>query len=227
MCSIRIAAAGADCGGILSIRSLRHVMDGAEREHVRAGVALFNAGHHLAAHEPWEEAWLEGPRGERDDCLQGLVQAAGAIHHANDGNPAGAVGLAESATDYLTACDPGTIPVSELRSWLSRLADDPDLPERDPPPSLSVDGERVRLSDLQFPAAGIAAEALAETHEDEILEAAVEYAEADLEADRPTSPFVRLVLDYLADGGPIVRERLEQHVRRRRSRDEDVSGLFE
>ena len=38
-------------------------------DHLRAGAALFNAGHYLAAHEPWEERWLQDPR---DADVEGL-----------------------------------------------------------------------------------------------------------------------------------------------------------
>lgn len=194
---------------------------------LRAGIALFNDSYYLAAHEPWEESWLTDPRGDRDDCLQGLVQAAGAIHHAFTDNPDGARGLSGSAPGYLENCDESHVPVTDLRAWLDRLHTNPELVLQEDPPRLAFEGSTPILSDLQFPAAGIAAEALAETRDDDQLEYAVEYAEHDLAEGRTTSPFVSLVLDYLAEGGPLVRTRLEQHVDRRRSKDEDVAGLFE
>ena len=191
-------------------------------DHLRAGAALFNAGHYLAAHEPWEHRWLEAPRGERDDCLQGLVQAAAATHKARTGEWSGAVGLAESGADYLADCGR-----ADLRRWLRRLAADPELAERERPPPVAVDGETPDVEDLRFPAAAVAAEALAETRGDETVERAVAYAEADLEAGDETSPFVTLTLAYLRDDSPAVRQRLADHVRRRRMRDADVEGLFE
>ena len=191
-------------------------------DHLRAGAALFNAGHYLAAHEPWEERWLEAPRGERDDCIQGLVQATAATYKARTGNWSGAVGLAESGAGYLEDCDR-----EDLQAWLRRLAADPELGERERPPPVAVEGSVVTVEDLRFPAAAIAAEALAETRGDELLEQAVAYAEADLEAGEGTSPFVALVLSYLREESPVVRERIADHVRRRRSRDADVEGLFD
>ena len=193
-----------------------------DRALLRAGAALFNAGHYLAAHEPWEERWLEAPRGERDDCLQGLVQAAAATYKARTGNWSGAVGLAESGASYLAGCDR-----AELRGWLRRLAADPEVAERERPPPVRVDGAVVTVEDLQFPAAAEAATALAETRGDGTVERAVEYAEADLEAGDGTSPFVTLTLAYLRDDSPAVRQRLADHVQRRRARDADVEGLFE
>lgn len=191
-------------------------------DHLRAGAALFNAGHYLAAHEPWEERWLEDPRGERDDCVQGLVQAAAATYKARTGNWPGAVGLAESGAAYLAGCDR-----EALRTWLESLAADPELAERECPPPVTVDGEVVAVEALEFPAAGYAAEALAETRGDETVERAVEYAEADLEAGEETSPFVTLTLAYLRENAPAVRQRLADHVERRAMREGDVDGLFE
>lgn len=191
-------------------------------DHLRAGAALFNAGHYLAAHEPLEERWLQAPRGERDDCLQGLVQASAAVHKARTGNWSGAVGLAESGSTYLEDCGHET-----LRAWLLRLASDPELAERERPPSVRVDGDVVVPADLQFPAAGIAADALAETREDDSVVQAVEYAERDIAAGDETSAFVTLTLAYLRDEGPAVRDRLAQHVERRGAKEADVQGLFE
>lgn len=191
-------------------------------DHLRAGTALFNAGHYLAAHEPWEERWLEDPRGERDDCVQGLVQAAAATYKARTGNWPGAVGLAESGAGYLADCDR-----EALRAWLERLAADPELGERERPPPVRVDGAVVTVDDLEFPAAGIAAEALAETRGNETVERAVEYATADVEAGEETTPFVTLTLAYLRDDSPAVRQRLADHVERREMREGDVEGLFE
>jgi hypothetical protein len=191
-------------------------------DHLRAGVALFNAGHYLAAHEPFEERWLEDSVGERDDCLQGLIQATAAIHKARIGNWSGAVGLTESATEYLEGCNH-----DDLQGWLVRLASDPELGERERPPPLRVSGDLVTTADLRFPAAGIASEALAETRGDDAVVRAVEYAEADIAAEEATSDFVTLTLAYLREEGPAVRDRLVQHVERRHAKEADVQGLFE
>jgi hypothetical protein len=191
-------------------------------DQLRAGAALFNAGHYLAAHEPLEERWLEGDRGERDDCLQGLVQAAAAVHKARTGNWSGAVGLAESGRTYLDGCGHGT-----LRGWLGRLAADPELAERERPPPVRVDGSAVTPADLRFPAAAIAAEALAETRGENQIVRAIEYARTDIAAGDETSVFVTLTLAYLRDEGPAVRDRLVQHVERRHAKEADVQGLFE
>ena len=150
------------------------------------------------------------------------MQATAATYKARTGNWSGAVGLAESGAGYLADCGR-----EDLRAWLRRLAADPELGERERPPPVAVEGSVVTVEDLRFPAAAIAAEALAETRGDELLEKAVAYAEGDLEAGEGTSPFVALVLSYLREESPVVRERIADHVRRRRSRDADVEGLFD
>lgn len=198
-------------------------------DRLRAGAALYNAGHYLAAHEPWEELWLEDPRGAREDCIQGLVQATAATYKARTGNWQGAVGLAESGRAYLAACDgsAGAIDAEPLSRWLEGVTTDPEVAERRQPPPLRLDGAVVRPADLQFPAAGEAARALAETRGDDLVELAVDYAEGDLAADEASSPFVTLTLEYLRGGSPTARRRLEEHVQRRQSRDGDVEDLFE
>lgn len=209
---------------ILRTDVLRPFMD-----RLRAGAALYNTGHYLAAHEPWEELWLEDPREAREDCIQGLVQATAATFKARTGNQPGAVGLAESGRAYLAACDGdvGPVDAGPLQRWLEAIATDPEVAERRQPPTLRLDGEAVLPADLQFPAAAEAARALAETHGDELVEQAVDYAEADLAEDDESSPFVTLTLEYLRGGSPTARRRLEEHVQRRQNRDADVDGLFE
>ena len=61
------------------------------------GIALFNEGRFFECHEAWEEIWL---RVEADEkiFLQGMIQAAVAILHAQRGNIEGARG------QYAKAC---------------------------------------------------------------------------------------------------------------------------
>lgn len=193
-------------------------------DQLRAGIALYNAGHYLAAHEPLEARWLEDPADDRQDCLQGLIQATAAVHKSRAEDWTGASGLADSATGYLDDC--GRLDIEQLSEWLDRLADDPELGTRETPPELRLDGEVVTVDGLRFPAAATAVRALAETRGDEDVLTAVEYAVADLESGIETSPFVALSLDYLRGSDPIVRQRLKEHVERRRMRDSDVEGLF-
>ncbi len=74
------------------------------RDHLRAGVAIYNAGAYRAAHGAWESKWLSLDRGGDDErFLHGLIQFTAAVHHARDGNDSGAVGLARSARSTSTA----------------------------------------------------------------------------------------------------------------------------
>lgn len=194
-------------------------------DRLRVGIALYNSGHYLAAHEPLEALWLEAPRGERDDCLQGLIQASAAVYKSRIGNEAGAVGLATSAINYLSKC--ATLDVAALVDWLQGLASDPRRSDRPEPPELRIDGDAIGVYDLTRDEITTALEAIAETESDSVLESALDYAEADLQRGRDTSPILTLVLDYIEDSTPIIRQRLREHVDRRRSRESDVEGLFE
>ena len=58
----------------------------------RAAVQLFNDARYLAAHELFDELWEAG-EGVEADFYKGLVQAAVALHHFEEGNLEGAVKL--------------------------------------------------------------------------------------------------------------------------------------
>ena len=70
--------------------------------HLRAGVAVYNAGRFHAAHDAWEEYWLGLESGADDErFLHGLIQFTAVVYHATEDNWSGAQGLAESAREYL------------------------------------------------------------------------------------------------------------------------------
>ncbi len=101
------------------------------RSHLRAGIAIHNSGEHHAAHDAWEDHWLdlkadledppatareaadldaagEGPdpgdgttTAADERLLHGLIQFTGAVHHLGGENWAGARGLAEGGRTYL------------------------------------------------------------------------------------------------------------------------------
>lgn len=64
------------------------------------GVALFNNGEYFACHEVWEELWKRS-EGEERAVLQGLIQAAVAILHAERGNHRGALSVYRKALQNL------------------------------------------------------------------------------------------------------------------------------
>jgi len=199
---------------------------------LRAGIALYNAGQYRIAHDAWEHAWIGmSDADERKDFLQGLIQFTVAIHHATVDNAAGARSLAEKAPTYLGGYGDGFagVDLAPVRSYLAALREDPTVVERRDPPTLTRHGEAVGLEDLDFDGTLLVADAIAETEDDEeLIEQAIEYAQADLEAGDEGSQFVTLLFDYVRQPGArgIIRQRLGEHVERRRARDEDVEGLF-
>ena len=60
------------------------------------GVALFNDGEYFACHEVLEELW-KSRTGEERAAVQGLIQAAVAILHAQRGNHRGALSVYRKA----------------------------------------------------------------------------------------------------------------------------------
>ncbi|WP_136688722.1 DUF309 domain-containing protein [Halorhabdus amylolytica] len=199
---------------------------------LRAGIALYNAGQYRIAHDAWEHSWI-GMSGadERKDFLQGLIQFTVAIHHATVDNAAGARSLAEKAPTYLEGYGDGFagVDLAPVRSYLGALREDPSVVDRRDPPTLTRHGEAVGLEDLDFDGTLLVADAIAETEDDEeLIEQAIEYAQADLEAGDEGSQFVTFLFDYVRqpDARGIICQRLGEHVERRMARDEDVEGLF-
>ena len=128
---------------------------------LRAGVELFNSGRYLAAHELFEELW-EGTEGRDSDFYKGLVQAAVALHHFEQGNLAGAAQLHGA----LRRCLAGYLPVHggldlagflEARRPASRRSDGPTRGRRSSStPSTgraSCSGGPIDLAEIARPAA--------------------------------------------------------------------------
>ena len=77
------------------------------------GVALFNDGEYFACHEVWEELWKRSEDADRP-ALQGLIQAAVAILHAECGNYRGAQSVYRKAMRNLA-----NVPDDFLGLWLA------------------------------------------------------------------------------------------------------------
>ncbi|WP_435180881.1 DUF309 domain-containing protein [Halorussus sp. AFM4] len=203
-------------------------------DHLRAGIAIYNDGEFHAAHDAWEDRWLDLESGTDDErFLHGLIQFTAAVHHAHGANWPGARGLAESGAAYLAdlPADYRAVNVGEVRTYLRAVAADPEHVERVAPPDLTHEGVALRPEDLRFEAAAIAAEVMAEEYgyDEEIVERAVGYARDDLDADRATSPFVTFVMDFARDGAnrDLVFRRLRDAVGKRDHEEDDVAGLFD
>jgi hypothetical protein len=203
------------------------------RAHLRAGIAIYNGGEHHAAHDAWEDHWLDLAEGSDDErFLHGLIQFTAAVFHARRQNWSGATGLAESGRAYLAGlpADYHDVNVGAVRSALAGLQADPERVERRRPPQLTHEGAVVTVEDLRFEATAVAADTLAEAHghDEELIEAAVDYARTDIQREETSSPFVTLVFEFVREpaNSGIILQRLGEHVDRRASRDSDVEGLF-
>jgi predicted metal-dependent hydrolase len=88
-------------------------------EGYQLGIRLFNAREFYDAHEVWEDVWRESS-GIEKKFLQGLIQAAVALHHHSTGNVVGACSLMERSRRNLAACGEefGGVRVGELVSEL-------------------------------------------------------------------------------------------------------------
>ena len=161
--------------------------------HLRAGIAIYNAGGHHAAHDAWEDHWLELESGSDDErFLHGLIQFTAAVHHGGRSNWEGVQGLAESAGAYLDGLPSPChgVDLDPVRDYLAVLADEPRHFEGNEPPQLRYRGEVIRPADLDFDSAAVAAEVLAEerdAYDEAVLEDAVRYAREAIEAEGPTA----------------------------------------
>ena len=102
-------------------------------EGYRRGIRLFNAREFYDAHEVWEDVWRES-HGIEKRFLQGLIQAAVALHHQSTGNVVGACSLVERAGRNLAGCPAefAGIRVGELlaalREWRAEVVRGADAP---------------------------------------------------------------------------------------------------
>jgi hypothetical protein len=196
-------------------------------------MAIYNAGEFHAAHDAWEVPWLDLDRGTDDErLLHGLIQFTAAIHHATEGNPEGARGLAASAREYLDGLEGYRgVNVGDARGYLESLLADPTGIGPADAPELTIEGVPPSLDTAAFEVGAIAARVLAEEYGygEKVIETAIEYARRDLADGEETSPFVTLVLDFAGeeDHRAVVAQRLGEHVERREAREADLKGLFE
>lgn len=202
--------------------------------HLRAGIAIYNAGGYHAAHDAWEDHWLDLKSGTDDErFLHGLIQFTAAVFHARNGNWSGATGLAESGREYLAGLGVAYrgVDIAPVRDFLRTLARDPEVIERGPPLALRHDGTRLLPTDLDFESTAIAATVLAEEHgyDEPMVEQAVTYARNDLNDGAAESPFVTFLFDFVREpeNRGIIAQRLGEHVTRRKHRESDVEGLFD
>jgi uncharacterized protein len=203
------------------------------RNRLRAGVAIYNDGYYHAAHDAWEDRWLELETDTDDErLLHGLIQCTAAVYHAHERNWAGAVGLATSVLKYLDGlpADYRDLQLGPISAALEVIAADPEWIERNSPPRIGHEGEIPGLADLGYEPTMIAAEVLADElgFDPEPVEHARTYANRDLEAGTDDSLFITLLFDFVREERHrgVVYQRMREHVERRVAREEDVDGLF-
>ncbi|AUX07668.1 hypothetical protein AArcSl_0010 [Halalkaliarchaeum desulfuricum] len=209
-------------------------MDASIEESLRAGLVLYATGEYHAAHDPWEDVWLELEEGTTDEKLfHGLIQYTAAVHHARNRNWSGATGLAESGREYLVGLPDQYrgVAVADAVAFLDALARDPERIERGPPDPVSYRGGVLEPTDLELDGLVLAVEALAEeyeAYEAEILTEAVEVAREEQQVGR--AAVTTLLFDFVAGKGPsreFVYDQLRSRMQRRRRKRDDVKGLFE
>jgi len=84
------------------------------------GIKLFNDCDFFESHELWEELWQEDRSASRK-FLQGLIQAAVALHHFGNGNIRGAKKVYYGSKGYLDAYRPNYWGL-DLEKFLSEMA---------------------------------------------------------------------------------------------------------
>jgi hypothetical protein len=106
-----------------------------------AGIDLYNAGEFHAAHDAWEERWVDmaGPREKL--FLQALIQSAVAFHHLEIGRPGAARRMYLAAKEKFARLGAARFMSLDLAAYqsqldaaLSWLLDVPDPREVTPPP---------------------------------------------------------------------------------------------
>lgn len=202
------------------------------RAHLRAGIAVYNEGRYHAAHDAWEDFWLDLDGGADERFLHGLIQFTAIVHHATRENWSGAEGLAESAATYLADLpDPYRgVALADVRTFLGETASDPRHAGRVDPPVLTHEGEPIGYDALDFEATAVAAAVLAEAdgYDEDAIDAAVAYARDELD-EEGGERFVGMLFSFVRerDRRPVVYQRLRDHVALERQKDDDVRGLFD
>lgn len=107
-------------------------------ERVIQGIRLFNEGEYYRSHDIIEEVWLEEV-GETRRLLQGLIQAAVALLHAERANNRAAVKMYRASLaklePYAPSCcglDLETL-IDEMKTYFAPLLRAEQTPQGDPP----------------------------------------------------------------------------------------------
>ena len=87
-----------------------------------AGIDLYNAGEFHAAHDAWEERWVDeaGPREKL--FLQAMIQSAVVFHHLEIGRPGAARRMYQAATEKFARLGAERFMSLDLTDYQAQLA---------------------------------------------------------------------------------------------------------
>ena len=87
-----------------------------------AGIDLYNAGEFHAAHDAWEERWVDeaGPREKL--FLQAMIQSAVVFHHLEIGRPGAARRMYQAATEKFARLGAERFMSLDLADYQAQLA---------------------------------------------------------------------------------------------------------
>ena len=210
-----------------------------------AGAAAHNAGRYAVARTIWagsapvtaDAEAADGATADAEDTaaddprlLDGLAAFATAVTESRQGDWAAALDAASEAEQAFAAVDDPRVDLAPVDRWLAAFAADPELAERSPPPTLTVEGSRPVPGELPLSTAATIAGAVAAARGDDpdVIADALRFAAEDEHPE--TTRYATFVRDYAAaDPGdrPIILDRLSGLVAQQRRKEEDVEGLFD
>jgi hypothetical protein len=202
-----------------------------------AGAAAHNAGRYAVARTIWAGSAPVAADGDDADSaaddprlLDGLAAFAIAVTESRRGNWSTALDAATDAEQALAGVDDTRVPLLPIERWIAAFVADPEVAERSPPPTLTVDGNRPTPGELPLSAAAMVAGAVAAArrNDPEVIADALRFAAEDEHPE--TTRYATFVRDYAAaDPGdrPIILDRLSGLVAQQRRKEEDVEGLFD
>jgi predicted metal-dependent hydrolase len=108
------------------------------------GIRLFNAGEFFACHDVLEDFWTE-QIGPEKPFFQGLIQAAVALYHFEEGNLGGAKRMSVSSRAYLSPFAPtcGGIDVAKLLADMDACFSELCLPHEGYPSHVALQPELI------------------------------------------------------------------------------------
>ncbi len=119
---------------------------------IAEGIRLFNIGEYFECHDVLEDFWTEQTCPEKP-LFQGLIQAAVAMFHFEEGNLGGARKMSLSSRLYLSPFAPeaGGIDVEDLLAQMERCFHELWLPHETYPSHITLNPELIPKIRRHFP----------------------------------------------------------------------------